>query len=89
MRLAAGATALLVLAVDALLVHREPASFGWLYPRGGMVTLAISLALAYGAIHAAGDAHRTARQKFEWSVAGWLWLLVQAGASLWYWLAAH
>lgn len=87
MRLAALATALLVLAVHALLVHRDPASFGWLYPRGGVVTLAISLVLACGAIHLGAGAHRTPRQRFEWTVAGWLWLLVQLGASLWYWRA--
>lgn len=83
MRLAAATAVLGVLALYVLLVLQVPAHFGWFHPRGGIATLGVSLAMAYGAIALGTHPHRPVRERFELTFAGWLWMLVQAGAMLW------
>jgi hypothetical protein len=60
------------------LMSIDPA-YGLLYPRGGMVMLGISLALADAGIWVSGRVDLTARTRFQLAAAGWIWLIVQAG----------
>ena len=73
-------------------VHRiqaEPEHYGWLYPRGGIVTLGISLLLANGALWVVdrwSHWELSLRRRFEIAVAAWIWLLVQAAIFGSFWL---
>lgn len=82
MRIAAGVATVVVLGAYLTLMRLDP-SYGWLQPRGGVVTLSISLLLANAGIWLAGDPQRSLRRRFEFAFAGWLWLLVQAGGLAW------
>lgn len=76
----------LVLVLYAAAVATVP-WLGWLSPRGGIVTLGISLLLANGALWFARQPQHSARRRFELTFAAWLWMGVQAGCLLWFVLA--
>jgi|LSQX01.1.fsa_nt_gb hypothetical protein len=65
------------------LMRVAPGTFGWTYPRGGMVILMFSLLAANAAIWVAVRADLTLARKFELCAAAWIWLLVQAGGMAW------
>ena len=56
----------------------------WQYfePRGGMAMLAFSLLLANLAIWMGARGHRPLSERFQWVVAGWIWILVQMFGTL-------
>lgn len=86
MRLAAAIASLAVLAGYAALIPLY--GFGLLQPRGGIVMLGISLAIANGMIWQAGNARWSLSARFQLAVAGWIWILVQAGGHAYlYWAA--
>lgn len=58
---------------------RVDSAWGLLYPRGGMVMLALSLAIANVAIWAGMQAHRPLNTRFQIAAAGWIWIAVQSG----------
>ena len=87
MRLAAALASLAVLAAYIALIPLH--GFGLLQPRGGIVMLGISLAIANGMIWQAGDARWSVAARFQLAAAGWIWILVQAvGQAYLYWNAA-
>ncbi len=86
MRLAAALASLAVLALYLVLMPLY--GFGLTQPRGGIVMLGISLALANGMIWQSGNVQWSAATRFQLAVAGWIWILVQAGAQAYlYWAA--
>lgn len=78
-RLLAALTSTVILALYLLLASRSP-QFTFLSPRGGVVTLAISLLIANAGIGSSQQPHRDVSMRFQLLFAGWLWLLVQLGA---------
>lgn len=57
---------------------------GWtlLQPRGGLVMLAASLAIANPMIWLSGNPDLSLNVRFQLAAAGWIWILVQAGAQV-------
>lgn len=78
MKLAAGIATLLVLLGYLALMSVDP-RYGILHPRGGIVMLGLSLTFANAAIWAGQQSHRPLHLRFQLVVAGWIWILVQAG----------
>lgn len=78
MKKLAGAVAIGILLGFLALTHVDP-TYGLLRPRGGMVTLGISLVMANAAIWISGRSHLALNTRFQLAAAGWIWLLVQAG----------
>ena len=72
-------SALILLGYAALM--RIDTAWGLLYPRGGMIMLGISLAIANAAIWVACQSHRSLSARFQLAAAGWIWLVVQAGGT--------
>ena len=87
MRVAALLASLAVLAAYPLLMTRIP-GFTWSSPRGGMAMQALSLLFANAAIWQARNGHLAPATRFQMVAAGWIWILVQAGASLYMYIAA-
>ncbi|HEY4529486.1 MAG TPA: hypothetical protein VIG97_04030 [Luteimonas sp.] len=81
MRLLAALASLAVLAAYPLLMTRYP-EFTLLSPRGGVVMQAVSLVIANVGIWQARNEHLTASTRFQLAAAGWIWILVQAGAGI-------
>ncbi|MBB1473773.1 hypothetical protein H5368_12090 [Luteimonas sp. MC1782] len=81
MRLPAGLASLGVMLGYAALIPLYP-GFGLLQPRGGLVMLTISLAIANTLVWLAGNPAFSAHARFQLGVAGWIWILVQAGAQV-------
>lgn len=79
MKYLAIALAALILLGYAALAHASP-HFGLFHPRGGAATLGISLLAAIGAIWVASQPGREPAMRLQLAAAGWIWLLVQAGA---------
>ncbi len=77
--LAAASASALALMLYAALAYRS-AEFGLLWPRGGALTLGLSLAVANAAVWASRQAHRSVSLRFQLAVAGWIWLLLQLAA---------
>lgn len=87
MRIAAALVSLGVLAGFLLLIPLYP-GFSLFQPRGGILTLGISLAMANAAVWLAGQTDRSLHARFQLAVAGWIWILVQAGAQVYlHWIA--
>lgn len=84
--LAAAATAAIVLVYFALM--RIDPAFTLLQPRGGLVVLGVSLLIANGAIWLARDRHRSLNARFQLAAAGWLWVIVQLGGTVYIYRAA-
>lgn len=80
MRLAALVFSLIVLVLEALLIQRDPL-ITMLGPRGGVVTLGLSLVFANVLVWLSQQPDRTVQQRFQVAAAGWIWLLVQGGAA--------
>lgn len=87
MRILSFLSSLLVLLVYVVLMRRDTA-WGLLAPRGGMVMLAVSLAIANVFIWMSTDAHRALSTQFQLAAAGWIWILVQGGSITYLWLHA-
>ena len=81
MRWLAPAFSVLILLGYAAVMHVDP-DWGFLRPRGGMVMLGISLVVANAAIRASCQSHREPKTRFQLGAAGWIWLVVQAGATV-------
>lgn len=81
LKIASACVTALVLALYGLLAVRT-AEFALLSPRGGILTLGISLVLANVAVWASRHPQRTLSERFQLVVAGWLWLLVQLSGTL-------
>lgn len=79
LQLATACASALVLLLYAALVYRST-EFGLLWPRGGALTLGLSLGLANAAVWASRQAHRSVSLRFQLAVAGWIWLLLQLAA---------
>ncbi|GGI53554.1 hypothetical protein [Oxalicibacterium solurbis] len=62
------------------LMHVDP-TFGLLHPRGGMVMLGISLAIANLGIWAAAQPYRSLNARIQLNAAAWIWLIVQGGCT--------
>ncbi len=73
----AAAALSLIICCAYILLMRADASWGLLQPRGGLLTLSFSLILANAAIWM--SFHGALNSRFQFAVAGWLWLVVQAG----------
>lgn len=63
-------------------MRRDP-TWGPLAPRGGMVMIAVSLAITNAFICFSSDAQRALSTRFQLATAGWIWLLVQGGSITW------
>jgi len=87
MRGLAALASLAVLAGYPLLMTRYP-EFTLLSPRGGVVMQAISLLIANVGIWQARNDHLAASMRFQLAAAGWIWILVQAGAGIYLYRAA-
>lgn len=87
MRLFAALASLAVLAGYLALMPLYP-TFGLLEPRGGIVMLGISLAIANGLVWLSRGARWPLATRFQLAAAGWIWILVQAGAQLYLYFAA-
>ncbi|MFA7588220.1 MAG: hypothetical protein WCY11_18875 [Novosphingobium sp.] len=87
MRLSAALASLGVLAGYLALIPLDPA-FGLLQPRGGIVMLGISLAIANGLVWLSRSARWPLATRFQLAAAGWVWIVVQAGAQLYLYIAA-
>lgn len=70
-----------VLVLYAVLACKSPL-FDLLSPRGGAATLGFSLFLANVAVWVAQQSHRSLSERFQLAMAGWIWLLVQLGGTL-------
>jgi hypothetical protein len=77
------AASLLTIGLYLLAVNRVP-WMGLLSPRGGIVTLSLSLLLANGAVWFARQPERSMRRRFELITAAWIWLAVQAGCLIYF-----
>lgn len=87
MRILAALASLAVMAGYPLLMTRHP-DFTLLSPRGGVVMQGISLLIANVGIWQARNEHLTASMRFQCAAAGWIWILVQAGAGIYMYRAA-
>lgn len=65
-----------VLMLYGILAYHNP-FFTLLSPRGGALTLGLSLVMANVAIWSGGQPERSLNQRFQLIVAGWIWILVQ------------
>ena len=62
--------------------------YGLLQPRGGLLTLCISFAIAWVGLLAAGREDLPLDRRFQYAAAAWIWLLVQSfGLGYIYWNA--
>lgn len=62
--------------------------YGLLQPRGGLLTLCISFAIAWAGILAASREDLPLDRRFQFAAAAWIWLLVQSvGIGYLYWRA--
>ena len=69
------------------LMQVEP-RYGLLQPRGGLLTLGISFAIAWAGLLAAGRDDLPLERRFQFAAAAWIWLLVQSfGIGYIYWSA--
>ena len=86
MRPAAALASLAVLAIYIVLMPLY--GFGLTQPRGGIVMLGISLAIANAMVWQSGNAQWSVAARFQLAAAGWIWILVQAGGHAYlYWVA--
>lgn len=77
MRLAAALASLAVLALYLVLMPLY--GFALMQPRGGMVMLGFSLAVANGMVWQSANPRWSLSARFQLAAAGWIWILVQAG----------
>lgn len=77
------AASLLTIGLYLFAVDRIP-WLGLLSPRGGIVTLSVSLVLANGAVWFACQPGQLMRRRFELIAAAWIWLAVQAGSLIYF-----
>ena len=70
------ALAALAIAVSYLLLIPLSPIYSLFGPRGGIVSLGISLCLANVLVWLGGSPGFSARTRFELAVAGWIWILV-------------
>ena len=69
------------------LMQVEP-RYGLLQPRGGLLTLCISFAIAWVGLLAAGREDLPLDRRFQYAAAAWIWLPVQSvGIGYLYWRA--
>ena len=87
MRLIAALASLAVIAGYPLLMTRYP-DFTLLSPRGGVVMQGISLLIANVGIWQARNERLSPSLRFQYAAAGWIWILVQAGAGVYMYRAA-
>ncbi len=78
MKILAFFASILVLLGYLALMRVDP-MWGLLHPRGGMVMLAISLAIANIGIWLSAQSHFSLSMRFQLAAAGWIWLAVQGG----------
>lgn len=76
MRFVAIAASILAVALYAALMARDPVYTLWA-PRGGVFTLSVALFFANWLIWLSGQEHRPLNGRFQFAVAGWIWMLVQ------------
>lgn len=81
MRLAAIVTSIIALGFYGALMVCDP-SYALFAPKGGVVTLSVALLFANSLVWLSGQRHRPLNQRFQYAVAGWIWLLVQVGGLL-------
>lgn len=81
MRLAAIAISMAALALYGALMFRDP-TYALLAPRGGVFSLSVGLLFALTLIWLSRQEHRALKERLQFAVAGWIWLLVQAGGIL-------
>jgi hypothetical protein len=60
-----------------VLMRIDSATFRWFRPRGGMVTQALSLAIANFAIWIAAESYRPLNFRFQLAAAGRIWIFTQ------------
>lgn len=68
-------------------MHTGPA-WGFLHPRGGMVTLAISLAMVNAESWFSTQQDQAQNIRFQLAAAGWIRLVVQSGSMAYLYLAS-
>ena len=78
MRFVAIATSIGALALYGALCWRDPV-YKLLAPRGGVFTLLMGLLFANVLIWLSAQDRRTPNDRFQFALAGWIWLLVQVG----------
>lgn len=83
LRVTTALVTILILTLYGLLVYKN-SSFSLLSPRGGMLTLCLSLVLANAAVWASQQPYRTLSARFQLVFAGWIWLAVQLGATCYF-----
>jgi len=81
MRLAVAAVSVVVMLCYALLAHRSE-DYGLLYPRGGALTLGISMLIANFGAYIAYASWQSFADRIQILGAAWIWLLVQLGCLL-------
>ncbi|MFT3762060.1 MAG: hypothetical protein QM761_05485 [Pseudoxanthomonas sp.] len=69
---------MLVLLGYVALMRVDP-GWGLLHPRGGLVVLAVSLAIANVGVWLATQPHRSPGTRFQLAAAGWIWIAAQGG----------
>jgi hypothetical protein len=82
-RLMTPVVSLVALALYVVLTTRS-SLFTLFSPRGGIVSLGISLAMANVAVWLSHQRHRPVSQRFQFFAAAWIWILVQLGGILYY-----
>ena len=69
-----------------LALTQVDARYSLLQPRGGLLTLGISFAIAWAGIHLATRGDLPLDRRFQYAAAAWIWLLVQSfGLGYIYW----
>ena len=81
MRLVAIATSIVAVVLYGALMIRDPA-YTLFAPRGGVFTLSVALLFANLLIWLSRQNHRPLNERFQFAVAGWIWMLVQVGGLL-------
>jgi len=69
-----------LLLLGYLTLMRIDPTWGLFYPRGGMLMLGVSLAIANLGIWLAAHSQMSLSTRFQIAVAGWIWLAVQGGS---------